>query len=60
MANSYVLVQDKVMSLVNEAEAGEHKCEQSDTVLPVLWSESSQANPALTAMLRKSPWAPKK
>lgn len=36
MANSYVLVQDKVMSLVNEAEAGEHKCEQSDTVLPVL------------------------
>lgn len=31
MANSYVLVQDKVMTLVNEAEAGEHKCEQSDS-----------------------------
>lgn len=51
MANSYVLVQDKVMTLVNEAEAGEHKFEQSVTVLPVPLSESSQANPALTAML---------
>lgn len=35
MASSHVLVQDEVMTLVNETEAGEHKCEQHNTALLV-------------------------
>lgn len=45
------------MTLVNEAEAGQWECEESEAALPVPWPESSQA--CAHCLLNKPPPAPR-